>query len=1194
MVALVNSAEGGTLAAAVTSANSGGASGTPWDVVSVGGTGAITYDNTQVNSGALSYKIVGDTTANTLLNWDGLGTVPEAWGRVYLYLTAVPASSVACVWVRNASSNVTRVRINTAGKVEITDGANAVILTSTTSVATGQWIRLEWHVIALATNGTAEVRLFNTASSTTPTETLASTTASLFGNLTRVSYGRIATTNPPTLWLDDLVANTEGWPGPESQAITGADSAALTEARTTDAAAAATDSATAAEIASVGGDGTDVEDYLSGSGASALTLTTGPATQAGSWLLAIQMWDAGDGAPAAPAGTAGQWEILAQADAGTDQAKVTVSASCVTVTGAQAVTFPGPAAAESHAHLYVLSGTRPYEAADRVFEATATSSRAAAASHAAPSIYSPDDRGLLICAWAAGSLSATPVNYTVPAAMNPRTEVDGATMTSRAAEQSLTVYGGTGARTATASAPRGYAAASVVVRPDSGSITWPGQPMRKRIALALGVNPGLDPDAWADNWETIPNKTYARDPITITRGRADEAATVDASSCSLTFDNTGGEFSRLNPLSPYYGRLRKNTPLRVWINLGDGWELRVTAQVAEWPPRSAAQGVDEYMSIVAAGILRRLNRGKTLPSALYRAVTRAATPYAAYWSLEDGADSTRAASGVPGGAPMSVAGPVKFGSDATPAGAAAAVAFDDGGGRLSGAVIGMSNSPGGWLVSFWLDAPLQDDAAAPFAAVDWSTPGATSWQRYLLMVGTTDSGTQPGCLFLGRFPEPSGAGVIDLVGLTDLRGAGPVQVTMVATQQSPTNIGLTLYVNGQQDAVALITDTAGPVTSIRVSNGNGFGLPVEPSTSAAGGITGLIVTTPDRVEEIIGPLYQAGRGWAGETAADRITRLSAEEGIPVTIVGQAEESEPMGPQPAANYLTIVREAEAADGGVLYETRYGRLAYQTRAARYNAPIALEMDYAAGHIPKDQPLEPTDDDQRTQNDVEISRTGGSTARVVDQAHVDEVGLYDDGSATLNVHSDDVLASHASWRVHMGTFDDLRYPSVSPALMARPELVPGWLGVDVGHRFTIANPPRDQQPGLIDLFAEGYSETLGIYEWAPTANTSPASPWRVAVLDDTVLGRLNTDGSELSADVGADDTTLSVAITAGPQWVTDPAWWPFDIVGGGEVMTVTAITGTSSPQTFTVIRAVNGIVKPHAAGTDVRLAQPMIPAL
>ena len=50
------------------------------------------------------------------------------------------------------------------------------------------------------------------------------------------------------------------------------------------------------------------------------------------------------------------------------------------------------------------------------------------------------------------------------------------------------------------------------------------------------------------------------------------------------------------------------------------------------------------------------------------------------------------------------------------------------------------------------------------------------------------------------------------------------------------------------------------------------------------------------------------------------------------------------------------------------------------------------------------------------------------------------------------------------------------------------------------------------------------------------------------------------------------------------------PFDVrVGVGERMPVTAVSGSTSPQTFTVTRGVNGVQLAHAAGADVRLWTP-----
>jgi hypothetical protein len=54
------------------------------------------------------------------------------------------------------------------------------------------------------------------------------------------------------------------------------------------------------------------------------------------------------------------------------------------------------------------------------------------------------------------------------------------------------------------------------------------------------------------------------------------------------------------------------------------------------------------------------------------------------------------------------------------------------------------------------------------------------------------------------------------------------------------------------------------------------------------------------------------------------------------------------------------------------------------------------------------------------------------------------------------------------------------------------------------------------------------------------------------------------------------------------------PILVTAGGEDMTVTAISGTSNPQTFTVVRSVNGVVKSHPADTPISLTNPARAAL
>ena len=134
---------------------------------------------------------------------------------------------------------------------------------------------------------------------------------------------------------------------------------------------------------------------------------------------------------------------------------------------------------------------------------------------------------------------------------------------------------------------------------------------------------------------------------------------------------------------------------------------------------------------------------------------------------------------------------------------------------------------------------------------------------------------------------------------------------------------------------------------------------------------------------------------------------------------------------------------------------------------------------------------------------------------------------------------------------------------------------------------------------LIVQGYSETLGIYEHDITFNCSPADPYQIAILEDAVLGHADTDGSLLAHTYPlGTETTIQVvttgAATGSPLWTTNASDFPFDIAVGGERMTVTSITGSSSPQTFTVTRSVNGVVKSQAVATDVRLWQPMVLSL
>jgi hypothetical protein len=112
---------------------------------------------------------------------------------------------------------------------------------------------------------------------------------------------------------------------------------------------------------------------------------------------------------------------------------------------------------------------------------------------------------------------------------------------------------------------------------------------------------------------------------------------------------------------------------------------------------------------------------------------------------------------------------------------------------------------------------------------------------------------------------------------------------------------------------------------------------------------------------------------------------------------------------------------------------------------------------------------------------------------------------------------------------------------------------------------------------------------------ANTVPGAPWTVGVLDtdgtpNTAMAPADTDDSSLHTTVNTVATSWSVDINEGPLWTTTAANYPLDIECDGEVVTVTAVSGGASPQTFTVTRSVNGVVKGHTAGAAIRVAHPL----
>jgi hypothetical protein len=340
---------------------------------------------------------------------------------------------------------------------------------------------------------------------------------------------------------------------------------------------------------------------------------------------------------------------------------------------------------------------------------------------------------------------------------------------------------------------------------------------------------------------------------------------------------------------------------------------------------------------------------------------------------------------------------------------------------------------------------------------------------------------------------------------------------------------------------------------------------------------------------------------AGEKAGARIERLCDEEGVTFRGLGDLETAVAMGPQSPGKLLDLLRDCATADGGILFEPRdLLGLAYRSRYDLGAQAARLELDYEGDHLGSESNpgIEPVDDDEHLRNDVTAQRPDGGFRRAVLETGAlsvldppNGVGRYDE-SLTVNVESDAMLSDQAGWLLHQGTVDEARYPSIllelaRPAFVASSTLARAVEDLDVGDRLTIDNPPAWLPPELIDLIAEGFTEVLAGFTHTITVNCSPGTPWTRVLRWDDDEAFYTSDGTTTTEALDTTETGVDVSTPAGPVWTH--ADGNYDVMIGGERMTVTGVTGAGAAQTLTVTRSVNGVVKTHLTGAEVELFRP-----
>jgi len=686
------------------------------------------------------------------------------------------------------------------------------------------------------------------------------------------------------------------------------------------------------------------------------------------------------------------------------------------------------------------------------------------------------------------------------------------------------------------------------------------------------------------------------DPVTIKRGTTTPAKETDPARASLTIDNNAVVYSPRSVSSALAGKLRQNMPGRVSVDGGSP----LVGEATSWVPDRAVKG-DAWTAFELSGTLQRLGRGsEPILAALDQSILSNAP--AAYWPLNDAKGSTSAASGLVGGAPMTidsegtaltvafgeVEGPISGVPDRFPE----FIANGEYTAKLVGAVPQPAAPVNSWQVSFWFRSFTTDTAGQQGFPLDWTIEGSdqnVGGHFWLEGEGRVTVHTWHGDgTFYTIMATALGSAVMD----------GQWHHTRATFEQvTGSTYTARLYLDGTLMSSAVgLTGTIGYPSQVKAT---GYAQPFTYTVPDYLNVMGIEVSTT------LADHYEAGLGYPGELAADRFERLCGLAGITPTVIGTAADTVPMGAQRPLTLLGELDEIVRTDDAHIFETRdaVNALTMVTGESKQNQDPVLTISYRGHIVP---PLKPVIGDTGLRNKVTgVGRDG--TTRVAEQTigprntqrpedDPQGVGEYST-RLEVNPSTPNGVGDAAGWRVNIGTYDGTWYAVITVDLDAAPALAPLVTALEIGQIIGLGDLPVDESLTVVSLVLLGTEDSVRRGRRTFRLFTTPADPYHVGILAETVgdtdpvVGRLESDGATTVGVTAALASSMSVATASGPLWTTDADDFPMEVVAGGQRLTISSITGGSSPQTFNISASGNRNAYSIPADSQVFVRQPLI---
>lgn len=687
-------------------------------------------------------------------------------------------------------------------------------------------------------------------------------------------------------------------------------------------------------------------------------------------------------------------------------------------------------------------------------------------------------------------------------------------------------------------------------------MAFPDDPLVQKTEIALGADINGDPGLWS--WTDISTYVQTADGanIKVDRGRRNDSGAVPPATMSFQLDNSDGRFCTQYPMSPYFPLLQVNTPVKFSVSTdsGSSWSTRFSGYLGKLPTTwRGPGGSNSWVSVTAQSVLRRLGEEGARSPLRWTApaLTSSGTGCIEYWPMEDGKDAAEVASYFPAGIAMTAAGSVELGSSSPPSGSKATPQSDYEFMKANPpsltAIVRPYTDTSKWsaLTCF----KIESDAAWSTTLMDCAInvgEGSTDPDQIRLVV------TQSLLILYAYQADDTVLGSVNTGAITTRPpGDGEWHAVAVLAEKSGSDVIFRVRYEGVTYSATLTSKTLGTVRGIACPS------PVintEPDTLAVGHLAVYDDALSSTAIDTYAAAMNSHLTAAGERVDLRLSRLGNETSLIHSISavpGETAMWERLGEQSDGNVLSAIEDAVEADGGILYEPRDfadDSLECLSRSAiNVNALGTPSMTLTQGHF---SILEQGDDDHYLATSVTVTGAGSSATASAGVVENDE-------PASRNIRHPDRLPDMAGWVLYQGTRRDYRYPRIQILLHGATGLIAAWKTTELGDRILINDPP----PGVvddIDLILEGYSEMFTQYAWTVELHCSPASRYRIARLDHTVYGRMDTAGARLVNAVSSSATTLDVETATGPEWTTTAG---FDLGVGGERMTASAITGSFS---------------------------------